>query len=122
MFLITIKLDRVSFETKGRQNLKKTADFVIESIVFCPLVPPSWISLVDPTSAMYASAIYVSYIYGLKLQGVLEIGGKTMKIDSSCYLHVIFFILVILSSSLGHFLQNLDLKKDDLLYSDARNA
>ena len=34
------------------------------SIVFCPLVPPSWISLVDPTSAMYASAIYVSYIYG----------------------------------------------------------
>ena len=63
MFLLTIKLDRVSFETKGRQNLQKTADFVIESIVFCPLVPPSWISLVDPTSAMYASAIYVSYIY-----------------------------------------------------------
>ena len=31
MFLITIKLDRVSFETKGRQNLQKTADFVIES-------------------------------------------------------------------------------------------
>ena len=63
MFLITIKLDWVSFETKGRQNLKKTAHFVIESIVFCPLVLPSWISLVDPTSAMYASAIYVSYIY-----------------------------------------------------------
>ena len=63
MFLITIKLDRVSFETKGRQNLQKTADFIIESLVFCPLVPPSWISLVDPTSAMYASAIYVSYIY-----------------------------------------------------------
>ena len=61
MFLITIKLDRVSFEIKGRQNLQKTADFVIESIVFCPLVPPSWISLVDPISAMYASAIYVSY-------------------------------------------------------------
>ena len=36
MFLITIKLDRMSFETKGRQNLQKTADFVIESIVFCP--------------------------------------------------------------------------------------
>ena len=63
MFLLPIKLDRVSFETKGRQNLQKTADFLIESIVFCPLVPPSWISLVDPTSAMYASAIYVSYIY-----------------------------------------------------------
>ena len=65
MFLLPIKLDRVSFETMGRQNLQKTADFLIESIVFCPLVPPSWISLVDPTSAMYASAIYVSYIYGL---------------------------------------------------------
>ena len=63
MFLLPIKLDRVSFETMGRQNLQKTADFLIESIVFCPLVPPSWISLVDPTSAMYASAIYVSYIY-----------------------------------------------------------
>ena len=66
MFLLPIKLDRVSFETKGRQNLQKTADFLIESIVFCPLVPPSWISLVDPTSAMYASAIYVSYIYGIE--------------------------------------------------------
>ena len=80
MFLLPIKLDWMSFETNGRQNLQKTADFVIESIVFCPLVPPSWISLVDPTSGMYASAIYVSYIYGLKLQGVLEIGGKTMKL------------------------------------------
>ena len=50
MFLVPIKLDRVSFETKGQQ----TADFLIESIVFCPLVLPSWISLVDPTSAMYA--------------------------------------------------------------------
>ena len=67
MFLITIKLDRVSLETKGQQNLQKTADFVIESLVFFPLVLPSWISLVDPTSAMYASAIYVSYIYGLHL-------------------------------------------------------
>ena len=65
MLLLTIKLDRVSFETKGRQNLQKTADFVKESIVFCPLVPPSWISLVGPTSAMYASAIYVSYIYAV---------------------------------------------------------
>ena len=65
MFLLTIKLDRVSFETKGRQNSQKTAEFVIESIVFCPLVPPSWISLVDPTSAIHASAINVSYIYGL---------------------------------------------------------
>ena len=63
MFLLPIKLDRVSFETKGRQNLQKTADFLIESIVFCPLVPPSWISLVDSTSAMYASAIYVSYLW-----------------------------------------------------------
>ena len=36
MFLLPIKLDRVSFETKGRQNLQKTADFLIESIVFCP--------------------------------------------------------------------------------------
>ena len=68
MFLLPIKLDRVSFETKGRQNLQKTADFLIESIVFCPLVPPSWISLVDPTSAMYASAIYVSYIYACRTQ------------------------------------------------------
>ena len=67
MFLLPIKLDRVSFETKGRQNLQKTADFLTESIVFCPLVPPSWISLVDPTSAMYASATYVSYIYGVEL-------------------------------------------------------
>ena len=58
MFLLTIKLDRVSFETKGRQNLQKT-------VVFCPLVPPSWISLVDPTSAIYASAIYVSYFYDI---------------------------------------------------------
>ena len=66
MFLLPIKLDRVSFETKGRQNLQKTSDFLIESIVFCPLVLPSWISLVDPTSAMYASAIYVSYIYDLE--------------------------------------------------------
>ena len=67
MFLLPIKLDRVSFETMGRQNLQKYADFLIESIVFCPLVPPSWISLVDPTSAMYASAIYVSYIYDINL-------------------------------------------------------
>ena len=37
MFLLPIKFDRVSFETKGRQNLQKTADFLIESIVFCPL-------------------------------------------------------------------------------------
>ena len=29
MFLLAIKLDRESFETKGRQNLQKTADFVI---------------------------------------------------------------------------------------------
>ena len=71
MFLLPIKLDRVSFETMGRQNLQKTADFLIESIVFCPLVPPSWISLVDPTSAMYASAIYVSYIYGIHVKYVL---------------------------------------------------
>ena len=70
MFLLPIKLDRVSFETKGRQNLQKAADFLIESIVFCPLVPPSWISLVDPTSAMYASAIYVSYIYGYYLSKI----------------------------------------------------
>ena len=62
MFVLPIKLDRMSFETKGRPNLQKPADFVIESIVFCPLLPPSWISLVDPTSAMYASAIYVSYM------------------------------------------------------------
>ena len=34
MFLITIKLDWVSFETKRRQNLQKSADFVIESMVF----------------------------------------------------------------------------------------
>ena len=73
MFLLHIKLDRVSFETKGRQNLQKTADFLIESIVFCPLVPPSWISPVDPTSAMYASAIYVSYIYGLSLAASKEL-------------------------------------------------
>ena len=72
MFLLPIKLDGVSFETKGRQNLQKTADFLIESIVFCPLVPPSWISLVDPTSAMYASAIYVSYIYDLHLRGCVH--------------------------------------------------
>ena len=80
MFLLTIKLDRVSFETKGRQNLQKTADFVIESIVFCPLVPPSWISLVDPTPAIYASAIYVSYIYG-KVYNKLYI--RIMKLSSS---------------------------------------
>ena len=50
MFLLTIKLDLVSFETKGRKKLAKNpADFVTESIVFCLLVPPSWISLVDPT-------------------------------------------------------------------------
>ena len=77
MFLLPIKLDRVSFETMGRQNLQKTADFLIESIVFCPLVPPSWISLVDPTSAMYASAIYVSYIYDLDLLYPVSMG-KTL--------------------------------------------
>ena len=32
MFLLPIKLDRVSFETMGRQNLQKTADFLIESM------------------------------------------------------------------------------------------
>ena len=48
---------------KFTQNLQKIVDFVIESIVFCPLVPPCWISLVDPTSARYTSAIYISYIY-----------------------------------------------------------
>ena len=83
MFLLPIKLDRVSFETMGRQNLQKTADFLIESIVFCPLVPPSWISLVDPTSAMYASAIYVSYIYGYYLAcvagGIREHKGGSLK-------------------------------------------
>ena len=76
MFLLPIKLDRVSFETKGRQNLQKTADVLIESIIKSPLVPPSWISLVDPTSAMYASAIYVSYIY--------ERDDKRMK--DTCYI------------------------------------
>ena len=81
MFLLPIKLDRVSFETKGRQNLQKAADFLIESIVFCPLVPPSWISLVDPTSAMYASAIYVSYIYG----SALDHGDLTHKSASAVY-------------------------------------
>ena len=35
MFLLPIKLDWVSFETKGRQNLLKTADFLIES-TGCP--------------------------------------------------------------------------------------
>ena len=64
MFLLHIKFDQMSFETKGRQNLQKIADFVIKSIVFCPLVPPCWISLVGPTSTRYTSAIYVSYIYG----------------------------------------------------------
>ena len=28
MFLLPIKLDRVTFKTKGRQNLQKTADFL----------------------------------------------------------------------------------------------
>ena len=65
MFLLTTKLDRVSFETKGRENLQKTADFLSLYIVLCSLVPPSCISLVDSTSAMYATAINVSYIYGL---------------------------------------------------------
>ena len=79
MFLLPIKLDRVSFETKERQNLQKTADFLIESIVFCPLVPPSWISLVDPTSAMYASAIYVSYIYDLHPVAILNSTARTTR-------------------------------------------
>ena len=30
MFLPPIKLDQISFETKGRQNLQKIVDFVIE--------------------------------------------------------------------------------------------
>ena len=81
MFLLPIKLDRVSFETMGRQNLQKYADFLIESIVFCPLVPPSWISLVDPTSAMYASAIYVSYIYALDLF-YKKIGTRSVHVGS----------------------------------------
>ena len=68
MFLLLIKLYRVSRQFQKLQKLQKTANFVIESIVFCPLVPPSWISLVDPTSAIYASAIYVSYIYGRNAQ------------------------------------------------------
>ena len=37
-FMIAIKLDRVSFETKGRQNLQKTADFVIESIALSSII------------------------------------------------------------------------------------
>ena len=86
MFLLPIKIDRVSFETKGRQNLQKTADFVIESIVFCPLVPPSWISLVDPTSAMYASAIYVSYIDVVSLGPVQEFVGISFTRDNlNCF-------------------------------------
>ena len=64
MFLLPINFDRMSFETKGRQNLQKIVDFIIKSISFCSLVPPCWISLVGPTSARYTSAIYVSYIYG----------------------------------------------------------
>ena len=72
MFLLPIKRDRMSFETKGRQNLKKPADFLVESILFCPLAPPSWISLVDSTSTMYASAIYVSYIYGWEQRRLLS--------------------------------------------------
>ena len=64
MFLLHIKFDQMSFETKGWQNFQKIVDFVIKSRVFCPLVPPCWISLVDPTTARYTSAIYVSYIYG----------------------------------------------------------
>ena len=67
MFFITIKLDRVSFETKFAKNRRFRN---IESIVFCPLVPPCYISLVDPTSAMYASAIYVSNIYDLRTMTV----------------------------------------------------
>ena len=34
MFLLHIKFDQMSFETKGRQNLQKIVDFVIKSIVF----------------------------------------------------------------------------------------
>ena len=64
MFLLHIKFDQMSFETKGRKNLQKIVYFVIESIAFCSLVPPCWTSLVDPTSSRYTSAIYVSYIYG----------------------------------------------------------
>ena len=60
MFLLPIKLDRVSFETKGRQNLQKTAD---ESIVFCPLVPPSWISLVDPIRYVCVSNLCLLYLW-----------------------------------------------------------
>ena len=59
MSLVPIKLDRVSFETKGRHSLQKTADFLIKSIVLCPLVPPSWISLVDPTE-LYLGAVHMS--------------------------------------------------------------
>ena len=89
MFLLTIKLDRVSFETKGRQNLQKPADFAIESIVFYPLVPPSWISLVDPASAMCASAIYVSYIYVTR-PAICEIKGECKALR---YLEVCFGVL-----------------------------
>ena len=38
------------FRKKGTAKFAKIVDFVIKSIVFCPLVPPCWISLVDPTS------------------------------------------------------------------------
>ena len=71
MFLLPIKLDRVSFETKGRQNLQKTADFVIEFIVFCPLVPPSWFLLLTPLPLCMRqqsmSHIYVTAYDGMKL-------------------------------------------------------
>ena len=111
MFLLPIKLDRVSFERKGRQNLQKTADFLIESIVFCPLVPPSWISLVDPTSAMYASASYVSYIYGFfRLVSHLNFTNfcKCLKefaiFDNihtlSCYFFIIFILYLSLKSTM----------------------
>ena len=57
MFLLPIKLDRVSFETKGRQNLESNRVYSLlpSCSVFCHLLFPL---------PLYASAIYVSYIYG----------------------------------------------------------
>ena len=68
MFLLPIKLDRVSFETKGRQNLQKTADFVIESIVFCPPVPSFAISCSHFRCMRQQSMSHISMVTSNKIK------------------------------------------------------
>ena len=54
-------LDEFWCNTKARTA--RNPIFVIQSIIFCPLDPPSWILHTGPTCDRYTAAIYVYYIH-----------------------------------------------------------